>query len=214
MNIEQIVETVLLSLVTNWLCFALPIIVSILGWFVFNLSTLIDAKRFFGMDNSGKIHVYISAHEDKQTRTRIVLTAEEAEAVFDFSNLLAIQILRSDIVRDLIMIVLQLVRLDLKFPELVVKASPLHEVSEWPTHNSLILVGGPTRNKLAEYFSAKRAPWFDFDTQRERFFINKGNRAGEDIESSGKCAVINRVIVGNSVVFVVAGFGEVETRQH
>lgn len=212
MSIQQIWDAVLLNVFANWLCFAIPVFLSVLLWIALDLRTLSEAKRFFGIASSGRIHVYISAHEDMRTRTRKVLTAEEAEAAFEFGNLLVSQMHRSSYVRDLILIGSQIIHWDLKLPELVLRASPLQEVKEWPDQNSLVLIGGPVRNQLTKYYSAKRDPWFVFDAQHERFIINKGDRAGQEIEQSGKCAVINRIIVDGATVFIVAGFGEVETR--
>lgn len=194
-------------------CFFLLFIafLSLLSWMCFYGKKLLDATRFFGVGLDNDVFVYISAHADSETRTQRVITAEEFETVIESYDVLASQF-QSNRFYELTTSIFQLLQFRVRIPDFIVKASPLNEVTTQRTENSLILVGGPTRNQVSKYYLENSNSWLTFDTAGEKFLINRGGRKGEELDHSGKMAILSKVILGNSVVFIIFGFGELETK--
>jgi hypothetical protein len=128
-------------------------------------------RRFFGIAHQDPIQIYISSHEDKTTSTLRVMTAEEYEVADE---------LRATLYQQFPNFVPSLAKLfgvdlgALDIPDIVIKGSPL-EVEQWSYSGSLILIGGPTRNKLTDYFLQSTNPWLAFDDDKKKF-VERENR--------------------------------------
>lgn len=205
-------DGILTGIFANIICFLVPATLAVLVWSFRRGKILIEAKRFFGMDLDTRIHVYVSTHQEPNTQTKRVITAEEFKAVVELNNTLIIQFQRSGWLRDLLDVAARFSDYDLKPPDVIIQLSPLEVQEPCPNEKSLILVGGPVRNKLTEIYLANGNPWFNFDRATEKFVISRGARLGEELDPSGRIAVLNRMRVGDKVVFIAFGFGEIQTR--
>ena len=164
---------------------------------------IVDARRFFGIDDRTPIQVYISRHEDETTVSGGVLTGEEYEIADELKSALKKHF------SGTIAFWARLLGVDLEVPEIVIKGSPLKEVREWSCAGGLILIGGPTRNKLAEFYLQKADPWVTFDDNKKKFLVRRGEQAlREEREDSGSLAVLQKSIVDGRVVVFAFGFGE------
>ena len=124
---------------------------SALFWMLWYRRVLARARRFFGTDQQTQVQVYISVHEDKETLTKKVVTAEEYEAAVESKDTLERQ-LRGSWFGKLAVFVAGLLGLDPRIPELVVSVSPSTELNAWPSPGSLILIGGPVRNQVTKFY--------------------------------------------------------------
>jgi len=164
---------------------------------------IVDARRFFGVDDQTPIQVYISRHEDETTVSGGVLTGKEYEIADELKSALKKHF------PGAIAFWARLFGVDLEVPEIVIKGSPLEEVKEWPYAGGLILIGGPTRNKLAKFYLRIADPWVTFDDNKKKFLVRReGQTQREEREGSGSLAVLQRSIVDGRVVVFAFGFGE------
>jgi hypothetical protein len=165
-----------------------------------------NARNFFGIGDQVPIQVYISAHKDQTTVTEGVLTAKEYETADE---------LRSNLKKGFpgaMASWAKLFGIDLEVPEIVIRGSPLEKVKEWPYAGSLILIGGPTRNALTEFYFEARDPWLTFDDSKKKFLVHrKGQTQKEELDNSGNLAVLEKLIVDGRVVIITFGFGESQT---
>lgn len=205
-------EAILTGIIANIICFLIPALLALAVWGFRRGKILIEAKRFFGMDLDARIFVYVSTHQEPTTQTQKVITAEEFKAAVDLNNMLITQFQRTGWLRDLLDAAARLSDYDLKPPDVVIQLSPSEVRELYGSEKSLILVGGPVRNKLAEAYLAKGNPWLDFDRTKEKFVIRRGPSAGEELDPSGQMAIVNRMRVDDKLVFVAFGFGEIQTR--
>jgi len=163
-----------------------------------------DVRNFFGVERQTPIQVYISAHKDPTTITERVLTAAEREIADELTSRLKRQFPAA-----IIDSWARLSGIDLEVPEVVIKGSPLAEVKEWPYAGGLILIGGPTRNKLAEFYLRAGDPWVTFDDGKKRFLVRREEQAQrEEMKDSGSLAVLQKLIIDGRVVVFAFGFGE------
>jgi len=102
--------------------------------------------------------MYISAHEDKQTLSKKVVTAAEYEAAVEVKN-----ILRDLSGRELVRKIAGLIGQDPRLPEPDIEPSPLEEVREPVCFESVILIGGPLRNQMTKFY-AERKPLLKLDS--------------------------------------------------
>lgn len=205
-------EGILTGILANIICFLVPALLALAVWGLRRGKQLVDAKRFFGMDLDARIHVYVSTHHEPTTQTQRVITAEEFKAAVELNNTLITQFQRSGWLRDLLDVVARLSDYDLKPPDVIIQLSPENVNELYDRERSMILVGGPVRNKLAEVALENGNPWLNFDRTKEKFVIGRGPRAGEELEPTGRMAVVNRMRVDNKIVFTAFGFGERHTR--
>jgi hypothetical protein len=103
---------------------------------------------------------------------------------------------------------------DVDVPEIVIKGSPLENIEKPPGWGSLILVGGPTRNRLTEFYLSNCHPWLTFDDENKKFVerIGEGEDAStRELDDSHKLAMVQKLTCKGTVVILAFGFGEVET---
>ncbi len=166
---------------------------------------IIRASKFFGVERQTPIQIYISAHKDPNTSTGKVLTAEESEVAEELRDTLKKQL------PDSISFWAKQFGIELETPEIVVKSSPLDKVNTWPYPGGLILIGGPTRNNLAEFYLKAGNPWLSFDDGRKKFVRRTKQGQWEELNGSDKLAILEKIIVGGKVVIIAFGFGELGT---
>lgn len=205
-------ESIRSGIYANIICFIVPTLLALLVWWLRRGKILVEAKHFFGMDLDTRIHVYVSTHQEPTTQTQKVVTAEEFKAAVDLNNTLIVQFQRTGWLQDLLDLAARLSNYDLKPPDVVVQLSPMEVGELYGSEKSLILVGGPVRNKLTEAYLDRGNPWLNFDRTKEKFVISRGSRLNEELEPSGQMAIVNRMRVEDRTVFVAFGFGEVHTR--
>lgn len=205
-------EAILTGILANIICFLIPALLALAVWGFRRGKILIEAKRFFGMDLDTRIYVYVSTHQEPTTQTQKVITAEEFKAAVDLNNTLITQFQRTGWLQDLLDVAARLSDYDLKSPDVVIQLSPMEVPELYGSEKSLILIGGPVRNKLAEAYLAQGNPWLNFDRTREKFVISRGPCSGEELDPSGQMAIVNRMRVDDKTIFVAFGFGEIQTR--
>lgn len=165
------------------------------------------ARKFFGVGHQDPIQVFISTHKDETTSTGKALTAEEYEVADELGRILKRQF------AGFIPSLARLFGIDLgalDVLDIVIKGSPL-EANGWPYSGSLLLVGGPTRNKLTERFQLGSDPW-TFDDGKKRFIERKqGEQAVIELEDSHRLAILKRRVDDDRVIIIAFGYGEIET---
>lgn len=184
------------------------IIFVVVGATLFSLlyrRAIIRATRFFGVERQIPIQVYISAHKDSTTITGKVLTAEESEVAEKLKDMLKKQF------PDSIAFWAKQFGIELETPEIVIKGSPLDKVETWPYPGGLILIGGPTRNSLAEFYLKTGNPWLSFDDSKKKFVRRTEQGQWEELDNSHKLAILEKIIVDGKTVIVAFGFGEIGT---
>jgi len=163
---------------------------------------LAQAREFFGIDRQTPIQVYISTHKDDTTKTGSVMTTEEYEVADKLRSVLKKQF------PGLIASWARLFGIDIDVPEIVIKgSSPNVETS---SSDSLILVGGPTRNRLTEFYLNSGDPWVTF-SDTEKIFIEKIGEEPTRLQDSEKLAILQKLVINGKVVIIAFGFGEVHT---
>ena len=166
---------------------------------------IIKVTRFFGVERQTPIRIYISTHQDPATTTGKVLTAEESEIAEELKDALKKQL------PDSIAFWAKQFGIELETPEIVIKGSPLGRVETWPYPGGLILIGGPTRNNLAEFYLRTGNPWLSFDDGKKKFVRKTEQGHWEELDNSDKLAILEKIIVDGKVVIVAFGFGELGT---
>ncbi len=204
-------ENIISGVIANCIFLLAIAFVSLIIWAIFYGKKLLDATHFFNVGLNSNVYVYVSAHADAETRTRKVITAEEFETVIEMHSILTNQFY-SNRVYELVIAIFQLLQIAVRLPDFILKVSPLEELSTPQAEESLILVGGPTRNQISKYYLDNGNSWLIFDDIEKRFLINRGQRKGEELNPSETMAMVSKISLDHSVAFVVFGFGEIETR--
>jgi hypothetical protein len=184
------------------------IIFVVIGATLFGLlyhKAIIRATKFFGIKRQTPIQVYISAHRDPATITRKVLTAEESEVAEELKDALKKQF------PDSIAFWAKQFGIELETPEIVIKGSPLDKINTWPYPGGLVLIGGPTRNSLAEFYLKTGNPWLSFDDDKKRFVRRTEQGQCEKLDNSHKLAILEKMVIDGKAVIVAFGFGELGT---
>lgn len=181
--------------------------VSILGlllWCAYRRE-MSEAKRFFGFNQQTQIKMYISAHEDKHTVSKKVVTAVEYEAAVEVKNML-----RDLSGREFIHKIAGLIGQDPKFPEPSIEPSPLEEIRASVCFESIILIGGPLRNQLTEFY-AEHKPLLKFDPGKSKYLEKVGSQY-QEVSDPSVVAILVKMVLERQVVFFVFGNGEEHTR--
>jgi len=184
------------------------IIFVVIGATLFGLlyrRVIIRATKFFGVERQTPIQIYISTHKDPTTITKKVLTAEESEVAEELKDALKKQFL------DSIAFWAKQFGIELETPEIVIKGSPLDKIDTWPYPGGLILIGGPTRNSLAEFYLKTGDPWLSFDDDKKKFVRRTEQGQWEELDNSHELAILEKIVVDGKVVIVAFGFGELGT---
>jgi hypothetical protein len=166
---------------------------------------LAEAKQFFGFGRQTQVRTYISAHEDKQTASKRVVTAIEYEAAAELKN--ALQELSG---REFIRRIAGLIGQDPKLPEPVIEVSPLEEVKAQPSFDSLILIGGPLRNQVTRLYSEK-GPLLKYDTAQSAYLELVGG-SYQKVKDSNVVAILVKMAIEGQTVFFAFGDDEEHTR--
>lgn len=209
---NQAMNDILLNLSADLIAWLFIVILSIAVWWLWHGRVLVQARQFFCIDQQTQIQVYVSAHEDKETSTKDVITAEEFMAAIELNNTLEHQFRKRGFIYDAVVWVSGLLSFPLKYPELVVRVSPRTELSAWPTLGSHILIGGPVRNQVTKFYLKTGNPWITFDEAEEKFLICRGERTGERLDPSDNLAILEKMIIGGKAMLAAFGFGERGTR--
>jgi hypothetical protein len=170
---------------------------------LFYRGMITDVRNFFGVERQTPIQIYISAHKDPTTITGGVLTAAEREIADELASHL-----KKQFPAAILDSWARLSGIDLDVPEVVIKGSPLEEVKEWPYAGGLILIGGPTRNTLSEFYLGTGDPWVTFDDEKKFLVRRDGQAQMEEMADSGNLAVLQKLIIDGRVVVIAFGFGE------
>jgi len=170
---------------------------------------LAEAKRFFGFDRQTRIGIRVSGHEDKETRTKGVVTALEYEAAVEIKNALQ-QLSGRGLIRELRTFIAGLIGQDPKLPGPAIEVSPLIEVKEPPRLDSLILIGGPVRNQLTKFYMQAN-PLLKYDPERGKYQGRVGKQY-QDIDEFGNVAILVKMILKEQVVIIAFGTGEQHTK--
>lgn len=88
--LETVCGSIVLNLIADLIMWFVVVLASVVCWRSGQCKVLAQAKRFFGVDQHAQIQVYVSAHEDKETSTKSVITAEEFEATIELHRLWAV----------------------------------------------------------------------------------------------------------------------------
>jgi len=196
--------TVALNIISN---FYFPVIligfVAILAYLA-----LSKQKRFFGISQRWPLQIVISTHPDPTTATRSVLTKAEYDTADELRSALTQHF------PGFLASWAEIFGVNVQVPAILIKGSPLKQVEEWPYPGSLILIGGPTRNKLTEFYLNKGKPWVSFDDTRKKFIVyrNREQESSEECADSGKLATLERLMIDGKVVIIAFGYGEDGTR--
>ena len=168
MNWYQVICNILINLCSSFLFVGF---IGILLWLMYH-KELLDAKQFFGFKR--QTQVYISGHEDKGTKTRKVVTAVEYEAAVELKNTL-----RDLSGREFIRKIAGLIGQDPKLPEPEIEPSPLVPVNAPVQFDSIILIGGPLRNQLTNYYAEHHIPLLKFDMAKNKYLERVGGQYQE-----------------------------------
>lgn len=164
-------------------------------------------KVFFGIRRQWPLTIVISTHSDKTTTTEAVLTKAE----YDIADELRITLTQQ--FPGFIGFWAELIGVNVQIPGILIKGSPLGTIEEWPNPGSLILIGGPTRNKLTEYYLTKGDPWITFDDINKKFIVyNNRQRNNEEVFSDTNLVILEKLIVGDRVGIIAFGYGEPQTK--
>jgi len=198
MNWSQVICNILINLCSSFLFVGF---IGILLWLIY-CQELSDARRFFGFKR--QTQVYISAHEDKDTVSRAVVTAVEYEAAVELKNTL-----RDLSGREFIRRIAGLIGQDPKLPEPEIEPSPLDSVNVPVQFESIILIGGPLRNQLTKFYATQQTPLLKFD---EGKYLKRVEGQYQEIGDSKINAILVKMILESQVVFFVFGDGEEHTK--
>jgi hypothetical protein len=199
------------NLCADLIAWFVVILVSMGLWFYLDYRLFSRMRRFFGVDQQNQIKLYLSRHQDSETRTMNVVTEEEFRAAFELVHILGRQFGEKARSGSLMAWVLGLIGWPCEFPEFIPEISSDYSANALSGSSGLIAVGGPVRNKVTEYYLKKGTPYIQFDPCTERFSIQRDEQKAQVLDSSGKSAALNKMLVDGKVVFIALGFGEVET---
>ena len=192
------------SLLLTWgLAVALGILVY--NWYG---RPIIWAKRLFGLGKRSRIDVFVSQHSESTTKTEVMASAEMT-AVGELNDALgdAFQIPANV---ELLVEKLRAKELRPTVPELKIRPAPTEELKKpIAAVDSLLLVGGPLRNRVTEYYLDHCEAWLKFDPEEKSFVTLAGNPDPRPIPNCN--AVLQKVGFGSTVVFIVFGTGEGQT---
>jgi hypothetical protein len=164
------------------------------------------ARSFFGIKKNIPLQIVISAHVDNETTTGRVFTAEEYDAAEELRIALQRQF------PGVVAFLAGLFGIDLGPLDVVVKGSPVDKLDNYPFQGGLIVIGGPTRNKVAEFIVDSEKPNVIFDDDKKSFLIRKdGEEQYQKLNSSDEFALIQKLVVDGNVVIIAFGFGEIGT---
>jgi len=169
---------------------------------------LVPAREFFGIRQKEPIQVFVSTHASATTTTQRVMTSEEYEAADEFRSLVKRQF------PEFIASWARLLGIDVDAPEVVIKGSPLGKLDRQPGWGSVVLIGGPVRNSLSEFYLTNCDPWLGFDADNNKFVkrVGKGEQATmQELDCSDRLAMVQKLACNGTAAIIVFGFGEVET---
>lgn len=168
--------------------------------------TLYNTLSFFGVQHGSPLQIYISTHLDPHTRTGAVQTAAERQAADELRKALSRQFPEAlDFWADRF-------GFSPQAPEIIIEGSPLEHVDNWPYDGGLILIGGPTRNSLTEFVLRTCSPPLTFNDEKKVFLIRRAPQEQyRELDNSHRLAVLEKLHIGNRVVIIAFGFGEIET---
>jgi len=169
---------------------------------------LARARRFFGIDHA-LLQICISSHKDETTSTKKVLTAEEYEIAQELRTVLKRQF------PDFIPSWARLFGVNLEALDIAIIPSPLkdkelgdEEVTIRSRPGGLILLGGPTRNSLTAFYLDKGNPWIKFVDEEKKFYVWRNGQGWQELQDSGRLALLEKLVVDGKTVIVAFGFGE------
>ena len=168
------------------------------------------ANRFFGLHKSVPLKIYISGFEHSGIKTKMVVNAVEYEAAVEIRNLIK-HITGGGVLGAIANFLAGLIGQDNHLPESEIAISPLTEVNEPPYRGSMILVGGPTSNRVSQFYLEHGSPIFKFDQTTEKY-LKRGTNGYQPIQSSNEVAVLEKLVSGDQTIILVHGYGEDETR--
>lgn len=166
-------------------------------------------KKFFGIVRRWPIIIAISTHDDKDTHSRAVHTKMEYDIADELRDILTQQF------PGFISFWAELFGINVQTPGILIKGSPLYDVQESPSQGSLILIGGPTRNKLTKYFLKNGNPLVTFDDNSDKrgFYVHRRNSHWDKFSDSVNIAVLEKLIFENKVVIIAFGYDENGTKE-
>jgi hypothetical protein len=168
---------------------------------------LAKPKAFFGISRRWPLTIVVSTHPDETTVTKAVITKVEYDIADELRDTLTRQL------PGFIGFWAELLGVNVQIPGILIKSSPLNTVEEWPNPGSLILIGGPTRNRLTEYYLAKGNPWITFDDNDKKFIVRKNRQQDhEEILTDINIMILEKLIVDGRVGIIVFGHGELQTK--
>ena len=126
---------------------------------------LIKARHFLGTGRHSEIIIYISAHEDDQTKTRWVVTVEEYEAA-DYLRRTISRQLKDSVFGRVADFLSGLLGFDPKIPEMSIFADNLEDVS---VEGGAFAIGGPVRNVVTRTAIATGNPWITYNDDEQKF---------------------------------------------
>lgn len=192
------------SLLLTWgLAVALGILVY--NWYG---RPIIWARKLFGLGKRNRIDVFVSQHSELTTKTGVMASAEMT-AVRELEDALGdtFQIPASV---ELLVEKIGAKELRPTAPELKVRPAPTKLLKKpVASVDSLLLVGGPSRNPVTEYYLDHCEPWLKVDRAEKSFVISAGNPNPRPIPNCN--AVLQKVGLGHTVAIIVFGTGEEQT---
>ena len=216
-----LMESALLGVLENLCanCLFLPVsllltwgLAAALGILVYNWygRPIIWAKRLFGLGRKNRIDVFVSQSQPSEATTRTgVMTSAEMTAVEELKDALG---LAFQIPANVELLVEKIGAKELRptVPDLKIRQAPTEDLKNpIASVDSLLLVGGPVRNRVTEYYLDHCEAWLKFDPEEKSFVTLAGNPDPRPIPNCN--AVLQKVGFGSTVVFIVFGTGEEQT---
>jgi len=184
------------------------LLIALLGmllWLLYRRE-LSKAQAFFGFGQQGQVRIYISAHEDQCTASRKVVTAIEYEAAVEVKNTLR-DLSGTEFVRKIAGLIGQ----DPRLPEPTIEPGPLDAVKEPLGFESIILIGGPLRNRLTEFYAEGWQPLLKYAVDRGKYLeLIEGEY--REVDARDIVAILVKMVLDAQVVFFAFGDGEEDTR--
>lgn len=168
------------------------------------------ARQFFGLHQQEKIRIYVPGFEHPKMRTKRVVTALEYESAVEVKRGLE-RMSGSGPLSRLMTFFAGVIGQEINFPVPDIEVSPLYEVKEMPTQDSVILIGGPVTNQLSK-FCLRGTPQIKFNEERQ-LYQKRIDGEYKDIVPPGDTAIVEKRIIEDQVIFLVHGYGEEQTRR-
>ena len=193
-----------LSLLLTWgLAVALGVLVY--NWYG---RPSIWARKLFGLGKRNRIDVFVSQHSELTAKPGDPASAEMT-AVGALKDALESGFQVPPTV-ELLVEKMGAKELRPTVPELTLRQAPTEELAKpIASGDSLLLVGGPLRNRVTEYYLDHYEVRLKFDPGEQSFVILGGKPGPRPVPNCN--AVLQKVDLGPTVVLIVFGTGEEQT---